>query len=98
MYTVHENRGVGWFIKDPQGYFVGFGSDEINAREIADHINRLVAAMGRINGLKQTLPMSAASIKGFTEKHLDTPEKATAFLQRAGILDDKGDLAEPYRE
>lgn len=31
-------------------------------------------------------------------KELSSPEFATRFLQRAGILDSEGELAKPYRE
>jgi hypothetical protein len=39
----------------------------------------------------------SADIKEFGKEIRKSKESAIAFLQSAGILDDKGELAEPYR-
>ncbi|MDR0864322.1 MAG: hypothetical protein LBO74_05240 [Candidatus Symbiothrix sp.] len=36
-------------------------------------------------------------MKAYYEEELNTREKFCAFLVRAGILDEKGDVTEPYR-
>ncbi|MDR2040710.1 MAG: hypothetical protein LBP98_00110 [Tannerella sp.] len=36
-------------------------------------------------------------IKTYSEEALNTPEKSRAFLMRAGIVDENGELTEPYR-
>lgn len=38
------------------------------------------------------------AIRSVGAEMAETPEKAQAFLQRAGILDDNGNLAEKYRD
>jgi hypothetical protein len=36
-------------------------------------------------------------IKAYSKEVLNTPEKSRAFLVRAGIVDESGELTEPYR-
>ena len=45
----------------------------------------------------QDLKNFLATIKRLREEHDADPSKARTFLVEAGILDEKGELTEPYR-
>lgn len=45
----------------------------------------------------QDLKEFLATVKRLREEHSADPGKARAFLIEAGILDEKGELTQPYR-
>ena len=47
--------------------------------------------------IETTSERTHVEMKRFGHEVLSSAAKARAFLQRAGILDDQGDLAAPYR-
>lgn len=65
------------------------------AKEIAKTVHKL-AAPGHVVRV-MTAEERVADIKAFGEDVRRTKQSAIEFLQRAGIVDETGSLAKPYR-